>query len=373
MREHYLLRDDVTFLNHGSFGACPRPVFDAYQHWQYRLEQQPVAFMARELDGLLADARVALADFVSADADEVVFFSNATTAVNVVAQSLDLQPGDEILTTDHEYGAVDLTWSFVAEQAGARIVRVSLPMPPDSPDAVVEHLWTGVTPRTRVIAISHITSPTALILPVEAICQRAQEAEILTVIDGAHAPGHLPLNLDALGADFYAGNCHKWLGAPKGAGFLYARREHQHMIRPLVISWGYGYASAFVGQNEWQGTRDPSAFLAVPDAINFQQINDWPAVTARCHALAAETAQRSAAQTGLPPLAEPEWYGQMVTIPVLHDDIHALKYDLYTQFGVEVPAINWHDGAYLRISVAAYNTPDDIDRLFDGLRALLPA
>ena len=209
LRNQFLLDPEVVFLNHGSFGACPRPVFAAYQQWQHELERQPVRFLGRELGGLLAEVRGRLGEYLHVPAGELVLIPNATYGVNVVARSLALGPGDEVLTTDHEYGACDKTWEFICGKTGADYVHQPIPLPAESAEAILEQFWAGVTPRTRLIFLSHITSPTALCLPVEAICQRARAAGILTLIDGAHALGQVPLDLIALGADFYTGNLHK--------------------------------------------------------------------------------------------------------------------------------------------------------------------
>jgi len=227
LRDLFLLRPDVVFLNHGSFGACPQPVFETYQRWQRELERQPVEFLGRRFASLMRTAREALASYVHTAPEDLVYVPNATTGLNVVARSLPLQPGDEVLATDHEYGALNRTWRFVCAKRNATYVNYPLPLPIRSAEQVVETIWAGVTPRTRVLFISQYTSPTALILPVAELVRRARQAGILTVVDGAHMPGQIPLDLTALGADFYAGNLHKWLCAPKGAGFLNARREVQ--------------------------------------------------------------------------------------------------------------------------------------------------
>ncbi len=238
-RDEFFLDPEVVFLNHGSFGACPRPVFDEFQGWQLEMEREPVDFLARRALDLLAGARRELAAYLNCDPDDLVYFTNPTTAVNMIVKSLDFKPGDEILTSNHEYGAIDRTWRFYARKTGATYKQISMPLPVSTPEAFVERFWTGVTSNTRVIFLSHITSPTALQFPVSEICRRARAAGILTVIDGAHAPGQINLNLADLGADFYTGACHKWLCAPKGAAFLFARREVQALLEPLVVSWGY--------------------------------------------------------------------------------------------------------------------------------------
>ncbi|TML66403.1 MAG: aminotransferase class V-fold PLP-dependent enzyme, partial [Actinobacteria bacterium] len=256
LRHEFLLDPDVVFLNHGSYGACPRPVFERYQEWQLELERRPVEFLGRRLDTLLAEARAAFGEYVNADPDDLVFVQNATAGVNLAARAVAFQPGDEVLSTSLEYGALDLAWTHVCGRAWARYVRMPVTLP--LRDAVDE-IWNGVSERTRVLFLSHVTSETAVQLPIEELCARARERGITTVIDGAHVPGHIPLDLRALDVDYYAGNCHKWLCAPKGAGFLYVRRDLQATIAPLVISWGYEGEATFLARHEKQGTRDPAA------------------------------------------------------------------------------------------------------------------
>jgi isopenicillin-N epimerase len=377
LRELFLLRPGVTFLNHGSFGACPRPVFEEYQRWQLELERQPVEFLARRSADLLAEARTQLAGYLGASADEVVYFSNPTSAINMVARNLNLQPGDEILTTDHEYGAMDRTWRFVSRKLGARYIHQTLPVPATTHEEFVEAFWAGVTARTRIIFLSHLTSPTALIFPVQAICRRAREAGILTIVDGAHVPGQLLLNLSELGADVYTGACHKWLCAPKGSAFLYARREVQAWLDPLVVSWGWESetpsGSQFIDYHQWQGTRDIAAFLATPAAIRFQAEHNWEAVRAGCHALAREARRRVNEWTGLPPLCpdSPEWFCQMAAVRLPAVDVEALKVRLYDGFQVEVPVFNWNDQPLLRLSFQGYNSAADVERLLVALKSAL--
>ena len=378
LKELFLLNPDVIFLNHGSFGACPRPVFEAYQRWQRELEYQPVEFLGRRLPDLLAQARQRLGTYLNVAADDLVYVTNATTGINIVARSLPLQPGDEVLATNQEYGAVDRTWTFVCRKTGAKYVRQPIPTPVHARDALVDLIWRNVTPRTRVISLSHITSSTAMIMPIEEICRRARQAGILTVIDGAHAVGQIPLDLPAIGADFYAGNCHKWLCAPKGAGFLYARPDAQALIEPLVVSWGWESPrpgpSRFIDYHQWQGTRDISAFLAVPAAIDFMIEHDWDSVRQACHELARQVRRRLADLTGLPPNYpdHPDWYAQMVTAPLPPGDLEALKARLYDEYRIEVPFPAWNDQQGIRVSIQGYNTQQDIDTLIDALTRLLP-
>ena len=379
LKDEFLLDPDVIFLNHGSFGATPRPVFDAYQAWQRRLERQPVQFLGRDIGGYLAMARAALGDYLNTPADDLVYVPNATFGINVVARSLRLGPGDEVLATDHEYGACERAWRYMSRERGFAYMSAPIPLPLPPADEFVEHLWAAVTPRTRVIFLSHITSPTAAIFPVAAVCARARAAGILTVVDGAHAPGQLPLDLPALGADFYAGNCHKWLCAPKGAGFLYARPEAQRLIEPLIVGWGWGedreltFGSDFLDYLQYPGTKDYAAYLAVPDAIAFQATHHWPAVRVACHLLTQQAIERIEALTGRPPLyAGAAGYVQMAAAllpPVA--DLAGLKQRLYDHHRVEIPLVQWNDCQFIRISVQGYNAQTDVDSLLAALPAEL--
>jgi len=375
MRELFLLDPDVVFLNHGSYGACPREVFDDFQRWQREMERNPVEFLGRRSAALLGAAREGLAGFVGARADDLVFVTNATTGVNVVAQSLALQPGDEVLATDHEYGACDATWQQACAKAGAHYRRVAIPLPFE-PGRFVETVLAAVTPRTKLLFVSHITSVTALRFPVAELCAAARERGIATLVDGAHAPGQIALDLEAVGADFYTGNCHKWLCAPKGAGFLHVRAERQETVQAPVVSWGYvaelsGHTGfdAYAGRSvlerrlQWQGTRDIAAFLAVPAAIAFQARHDWPAQRARCHAMAMALQRRVLARNGLAPVAPDAAYEQMVTIPVRCSDGDALRRRLFEQHRIEVPVTQHAGQVFVRASVQAYNTEADLAAL----------
>lgn len=373
----FLIDPRVTFLNHGSFGATPRPVHERYQAWQRELERQPVLFLGRRQTALLREARGALAGFLGAAPEELAYIVNATTGVNIVSRSLPLGPGDEVLMTNHEYGACERAWQFAASRRGFVARTVTLPDPLVDPAAVVEALWAAVTPRTRVIFLSHLTSPTAVILPAEAICARARAEGILTVIDGAHAPGQLALNLNALGVDFYTGNLHKWLCAPKGSAFLYARHDRQHLLEPLVVSWGFAAdgpgESRLVDHHEMWGTRDLAAFLATPEAIAFHRDPAWTQARAGCHALAAEAGRRILALTGQPShFIGERWFGQLVGVPLPpQTDVAALKTALYDRYLIEVPVLRWSGRPFIRVSVQGYNTAAEIDLLLTALEDLL--
>jgi len=361
VREFFQLDPDVCYLNHGSYGATPKPVFADYQHWQSELERQPVEFLSRRLDGLLAEARELLGSFVGARPEELAFVQNATTGINVVARSLQLAPGDEVLATDLEYGACDLTWEHWCRRNGAHYVR----QPLDLADPVGS-LFAAACERTRAVCVSHVTSATALVLPVAEICAEAHRRGMLAIIDGAHAPAQVPLDLSVLGADLYAGNCHKWLCAPKGSGFLWARQNHHQWLESPIVSWGWEGGGDFVSRIEKQGTRDPAAYLATPAAIAFVAEHDE---RERCHDLALEARSELADVLGVEPVAPNAAYvGRMasVTLPAGVDG-EALQRRLYDEYRIEVPVASGR----LRVSFAMYNDRRDLDRLIAALNSIL--
>jgi isopenicillin-N epimerase len=363
-----------VYLNHGAFGACPEPVFAVYQELQRELERNPTAFLGGRIGSLMADARAALAAYVHADADDLVFVPNATTGVNLAAWALDLHEGDEVVSTGLEYGACDLAFRHILPHFGARYVPANVALPVRDADEIVEAVFDAVTERTKALFVSHVTSETALRLPVERLVTRAREAGLATVVDGAHAPGQVPVDLDALGADFYAGNCHKWMCTPKGAGFLHVRRELQERIQPAIVSWGYEGEAGFVSRFEKQGTRDPAAYLAVPAAIDFQAENDWDAVRARCRALAFDARAGLAEVTGREPLApdSADFYGQMVSTRLpRHRDADELERRLADEERIVVATWQRDGDPILRASFQAYNDASDLDALLGALRRLL--
>ena len=376
----FLLDSQIHFLNHGSFGACPRPVFEVFQDWQIRLEKQPVEFLLREIDQYYLTARKVLGEYLHTSPERLVYIPNATFGVNAAARSLGLKPGDEILTSDHEYGACNFAWEFICKKTGAVYIRKHIPLPIEDEDSLVESFWQGVTPRTRVIFLSHITSATAQRLPVKKICARASQAGILTLIDGAHAPGQIDVDLEKIGADFYTGNCHKWMMAPKSTAFLYVSEAMQDVIEPLVVSWGYGNDEEFsqgshlLDYFQWTGTHNPCASLSVPAAIKFMQEHDWQNVRRECHSLLRESMHQICRLTGLPPVySHSDFYMQLAIVPLPKlSDPDKIKNALYDQFQVEVPLTEWNGQNFVRISVQGYNTREDLDRLLEGLSALLP-
>ena len=354
MHDLFLLDPEVTYLNHGSFGACPRPVFESYQRRQRELEREPVEFIIRRLPDLLAEARAALGGYVGASADDLTFVPNAGTGVNMAARAVGLATGDEVLATDLEYGALNFTWEWICERAGASYVRVPW-----------DELFDHVTERTRVLYLSHITSETALELPVAELVARGRELGLVTIVDGAHAPGHVPLDIESIGADFYAGNCHKWLCAPKGAGFLWVAPDWQERVDGAIVSWGYSDdRDTFLDRTQFQGTRDSSAYLTVPDAIVFVEEYDD---AVRCVALAREARRRLCELLEQEPIAPEPMVQRMASFRV-PGDASALQRVLWDEHRIEIPGMR---DDLMRISVAMYTQEEDVERLLDALPAAL--
>lgn len=374
LKEQFLLRPDITFLNFGSFGACPKPVFENYRHWQLELEKEPIQFIT--VTGLqhLKHAREALAKYINCNADDVVYVSNPSYAVNIIAKSFPLLPGDEVLTTDLEYGACDKTWSYYCTQKKARLVRQKVTLPLVSKEQFIDEFFKGLSSRTKIVFIGQVTSTTGLVLPVKEICAIAKQKGLVTFIDGAHVPGHLPLDLSLLEADIYTGACHKWMMAPKGCSFLFVKKELQQMFDPLVVSWGYESAnpsaSRFLDYHQTQGTRDFSAFLTVPATIGFMEENNWTSVAASCRALVRENVQRfcELLSTGpLCPVTE-EFIGQMCSLPVKTDQPEILQRLLYEEYKIEIPIMRHGQNVFIRYSINGFNSQADLDRLYDALK-----
>ena len=375
MKELYHLDPSITFLNHGSFGACPKPVFEVYQNWQRKLEQQPVEFMAIKVYDFLEEARHALGDYVGCHGDDLIFVTNPTTAVNTVIRSLDLGLDDEVLMTDMEYGSLVRTWEHYAQDKGFSIVQQFTPVPLTTHEDYIEHFWKAVTERTKIIYLSEITSSTGLILPVDAICKKAKEAGIMTIVDGAHVPAHIPLNIAEMDPDVYVGACHKWLSAPKGSSFLYVKKSLQETIEPLIISWGSEVdrsPSPFIYESQYQGTWDPSAFLTVPAAIQFQQEHDWNSEREKSRALNRETRDRIYEIIDTVPICPntEEWLGQMASIITNIENGLDFKRRLMDEYKIEIPVFPWGDKILFRTSFNAYNDENDADRLIEVLGKL---
>ncbi|MCF8277484.1 MAG: aminotransferase class V-fold PLP-dependent enzyme [Flavobacteriales bacterium] len=370
MRSQFLLNPDIIHLNHGSFGACPKSVFEDYQKWQLELERNTVAFYVRKGPELLFHARKALGDFIGCHADDVVYTMNPSYAMNIIIKSFPMKEGDEILATDLEYGAMDRTWNYYCRKTGAKYIQQKISLPVTSKEQIIEAFFRGLTPRTKAVFISHITSTTALILPVEEICARAKELGLITIVDGAHMPGHLPLNLATLNADIYTGSCHKWMMTPKGSSFLYVKRELQALFDPLVISWGYESDtpthSQFIDYHQLQGTRDFSAFLSIPKAIEFRKDFDWETVSANARKISQANYERFAKATNgmiLCPITN-DFLGQMCSVQISCPDFVKLGEMLYQKYGIEIPVFPHGNHVYTRYSFQGYNTQEELNKLF---------
>ena len=373
----FLLDSTITFLNHGSFGACPQPIFDEFQRFQRELELDPVHFIQKKLPVYLKQAKAPLGEFIGCNPKDFFFVPNPTVAINTVMRSLQLQPGDEILATNHEYGAMDRTWHFYCKKSGAKYVRQPITLPVVSKEQIIAEFWKGYTNKTKVVFLNHISSSTALIFPVKEICDKAQELGLITIVDGAHVPGHIDLDLADLNPDFYTGTLHKWMLAPKGSSFLYVKKEFQDDIDPLVVSWGYESLapseSRFLDYHEYQGTNDHSAFLCTPTVIHFLKENDWKAKSEACKQIVLENYQRFCDLLQTQPIAPitSEFLGQMASIPVKTTKPAELKDLLYNQYKIQIPVMPLNDKVYLRYSINAYNTQEDLDVLYRALEDIL--
>lgn len=374
-RQAWNLLPSVTYLNHGSFGPSPRAVLDIQRDWISRLESNPMEFFVRQFEPAYASAAVRMAQFVGADPQDLVLLENATAGMNVVANSFPLAPGDEIVLSNHEYGAVRRVWQRACAQRGASLRSVNLTFPPATADTVVDEFLAAITHRTRLVVVSHITSPTALILPVEKICAELRRRSIAVCIDGPHAIASLPLDLNALECDFYTASCHKWLSAPFGSGFLYVARQWHDHVQPNELSWGHtdgATAQSWRDEFIWRGTRDPSAFLAIPAAIEFLEQVGLDTFRERSHYLAAHGGKLIEKTLGRPPLIDVDtWHGPMVLTELPPGEARPLREALAARHRVEVPVIEFDQRRFLRISCHLYNSVDDLESLAIALKKLI--
>lgn len=389
LARHWQLDPEVVFMNHGAFGACPTAVLEAQQTFRQQLELEPLRFIMREYEPLLDQARTALANFVGADPLDLVFVANATTGVNSVLRSLSFSPGDELLTTSHAYNACCNALRFVAARSGAKIVVATVPFPIDSEAQVTQAVLSQVSPRTKLVLLDHVTSPTGLVFPLEQLIAKLSAQGIDTLVDGAHAPGMLPLNLQALEATYYTGNCHKWLCAPKGCGFLYVQRDRQSHIRPLTISHGANSPrqdrSQFQTEFDWVGTQDPSAYLCVEAAISYIATlspNGWASVMGHNHELALQARRILCEVLEQSAPCPDEMVGSIAAVPLparfgvpTTAGIDPLQNWLWEKFQIEVPIIPWVNPAQklIRVSAQLYNDIEQYKYLACALGQEIPA
>ncbi len=375
IKDLFFLNKNVTFLNNGSFGACPKSVMKVYRDWQIELEKQPVEFLGRRRATLLKESRQELAKFLNCASDEIVYVPNATTALNIIAHSINLQSGDEVLSTDLEYGAMDRMWQIVCKRKAANYRRAKTYFPLRD-EQFVKDFFENVYPNTKIIFLSHITSSTALLLPVKQIVNKAKSLGIITVIDGAHVPGQLPIDLSDLAADFYSGNCHKWLFAPKGAAFLYARKPMQNLLKPFLISWGrneFISSSAFIDEFEYQGTRDLAPFLSVPAGIEFHKKFLKQSVKGKISQMLEyvkfEFTQIFKTEAIIEHIPE----NIQMYAHALPKNINGqlLKTKLYDEYKIELPVSTQNNVEYMRISLQIFNDREEIDSLLSVLKKTL--
>ena len=372
LREHFLLDPELRFLNHGSFGATPKSVLEAQSYWRRELERNPVAFMVDRLPAVQRQAAERLAGFMGTVGENLAFVENATTGVNAVIRSLQLNPGDEILTTNHVYGAVHQALRFVCARTGASLRVVEVPFPIASPDQLMQALEGGFREGTRLAVLDHITSATGLILPIERMVAACRERGVPVLVDGAHAPGHVPLNLDTLGADWYTGNAHKWLFAPKGCAFLYAAPRVQDLTHPTVIS--HDYQKGFVPEFDYTGTKDPTAWLAIEASLDFVELIGFERMRKHNYGLVRQAASLLRAAWGTAPLAPDSMLGYLVTLeaPVgalgsTIDEAAAARRYLLDEHRTEVPVFGFGGRNWVRISAQVYNELSDYQPLAEAI------
>ena len=380
LKELFPLNRDVTFLNHGSFGSCPYPIFNEFQRYQKQLEYQPIAFLDENINQNIFTAQQALSSFINCDPDDIVFFTNPTTAINEIMRSIELDEGDEVLSSNHEYGALDKAWDFICNKRAAKHIKANIPNPILSEESFIDAFTSRISSRTKVIFLSHITSSTGLVFPIKNIINIAQQKNIITIIDGAHVPGHIELDLTELDADIYTGTCHKWLLCPKGTSFLFVKKKLQDIIEPLVVSWGYKNSefsrTPFQNIHLWQGTRDISPFLTIPKAIEFRDKYSWDNVSLINKQMILDFRNEILSNFNTTVLFEgnPErWLGQMYSFSIPNEINTSLdiKSTLIHKYNIEIPVFVWEKKLYIRISLNGYNSEDDLHRLLEVLPKII--
>ena len=370
IKSQFMLDPKITHLNHGSFGATPKPIFNSLVNWQKKLELNPSKHIYDTFD-FLKESRSSLASYINCNKDDVVFVPNPSTALNTIIKSLDLNPGDEILSTNHEYETLDRTWKYISKKTGSKYIQVPISLPLKSENDFIESFLKQITSKTKIIFLSQITSSTGLIFPIEKICKIAKEKNIISIIDGAHVPGHIDLDIKKLNPDVYTGACHKWMCSPKGTAFLYVHKKLQDIVKPLVISWGYDSDmpshSQFLDYLQWYGTDDISAYLTMSDTIKFLEKNNWENVSKQCKKLNIWARNEINKLLKKEPISDERFLGQMSSIPIESNDILVDQTEFYSKYNIQIPMFKWNDKEFFRISIQAYNTKEDIFILLEAL------
>ena len=375
MINRFILDRKTTFLNHGSFGACTKEVMNQYIEFQYKLENQPVHFIEKEIPDLMIKSRKSLSTFLNVDSNDLILIDNPTTAINEIIRSLKLQPGDEIISTDHEYGAMDKAWEFITEKTGSIYKNIKLPFPIESNYDITSTIVNNCSDKTKVLFISHITSPTAIIFPVKELCDFARKNNIIIIIDGAHAPGHIELDISNLNPDYYIGTCHKWLCTPKGVSFLYVNKEIQNKLDPLIIGWGWRDSetklSNFQSNHQWWGTRDMSSYFCIPLAIMIHQEKEMVHSRIQCLSKISIIRKEINNITKQSDICPNEMLGHMASMIIPIENHLEIKNKLINEYNIEIPIFNWKGKNLLRVSYYLYNQEKDINYLIKALKEIL--
>ncbi|MEK9906919.1 MAG: aminotransferase class V-fold PLP-dependent enzyme [Gammaproteobacteria bacterium] len=386
LKNQFLLDTKVTFLNHGSFGACPKKIFNEYQSWQKKLENQPVKFLDqfRDFGPNMTNVREALSKKINCNVNNLVPVVNATTGLNAIIKSLHFKKGDEVIMSNHEYGALEKTWQFIKTKYKIKITIAKVSLPITSEEKFIKDFVKKFTSKTKILFLSHITSPTALLFPIKKLVQIAKQHKIITIIDGAHAPGHIDLNLKNLNADFYSGNCHKWMMSPKGAAFMWSSSKYKNHLDPLIVSHGWNKKnnsinqkgalgnSRFIDMFEYNGTKDPAAWLSVPASIKY--INDKK--NTKLFITQSKVLYNFAlklSKTFKMPLLGDRKFLQPIMISVPIPKIKEIEFQrkLYKNYKIEIPIIPWENKSFARISYQLYNSIKDLEKLEYALKKLL--
>ena len=382
----FLLDKKITFLNHGSFGACPIKIFNEYQSWQKKLENQPVKFLDqyRDFGPNMKNVRKILSQKINCNSNNLAPVVNATTGLNAIIKSIQFNKGDEVLISNHEYGALEKTWQFIKTKYKIKIKVVKVTLPLNSEDQFIHDFTKKFNNKTKILFLSHITSPTALLFPIKKLIRLARQKKIITIIDGAHAPGHIDLNLNTLNADFYSGNCHKWMMSPKGAAFMWSSSKYKNHLDPLIVSHGWNKKnksinqkgalgnSRFIDMFEYNGTKDPAAWLSVPASIRYiNDLKNKKLFKTKSNVL-YEYALKLSKTFKMPLLADRKFLPPlMISLPIPKVNELEFQRKLYKNYNIEIPIIPWEDKSFARISYQLYNSIKDLEKLEYALKKLL--
>ena len=377
LKSYFYLDPKITYFNHGSFGACPKFIFDKYIEIQKKLEQNPVYFLDESIDERILKSQIKLAKYIDCEHDDIVFFPNPTTAINEVIKSLNLKKNDEILSTNQEYGALDKAWDYISKKTGSKYIKIKIPNPLSNNDDIYDFFKTKINNRTKVLYLSHVTSATGLILPVKKIINLARKFGILSIIDGAHAPGHIDVSIKDLNPDIYTGTCHKWLLTPKGVSFLYVKKRIQKIIKPLIISWGYSNKeikrTKFQDEHLWQGTRNISSYLTINRALKYREIYKWDEVAELCKNRILKFGEEIQEEFDFNLFCSlsTKFLGQMLSfdIKLTADKINQI-YSLLKKDKIIIPIFEWENKLIMRISINGYNSESEIKQLLSCLRKI---